>query len=186
MSRAIPSWCSRSSRSRTRSRSSSSRRSMVRSSNTASAATSRRAATATFSVIGCDVGGAGPTAPDSTALHAGYGRRRWQRPQPRPRARLGAPSLRLDRLGRQIARAEDLLRRELVSRDLDVLVDEVDGVLHAVHRDVAEAILLDVRRDRDALEDLDLLDHDLRVERFHELDLDAGGLLGIGERVLPT
>src|SRR5215813_8569891 len=176
MWRPIPSWCSRSSRSRTPSRSSSSRRSTVRSSNIASAATSRRAATATSSAIGCDVGGAGPTAPDSAALHAGYGRdsRQRQRPQPRPRARLRASSLRLDRLLRQIARTEYLLRRELVSRDLDVLVDEVDGVLHAVHRDVAEAILLDVRRDRDALEDLDLLDHDLRVKRLHELDLDAG------------
>src|SRR5262245_23627561 len=146
MSPAIPSWCSRSSRSPMPSRSSSSRRSTARSLSTASAATSRRAPTATSSVIGCDIAAA-PLGPSRGARRAS--------------------SLRLDRLGRQIARTEDLLRRELVAGDLDVLVDEVDGVLHAVHRDVAEAVLLDVRRDRDALEDLDLLDHDLRVERLH-------------------
>src|SRR4051794_2034523 len=57
------------------------------------------------------------------------------------------PTLRLDRPLRQISRAIDLLRRELVARHLDVLVDEVDGVLHALGRDVAEAVLLDVGRD---------------------------------------
>src|SRR2546430_870448 len=93
---------------------------------------------------------------------------------------------RQDRLVGEIAGREDLLGVQLFARHLDVVVDEVDGVLHPLLRDVAEAVLFHVGRNGHAPEDVDLLDHDLRIERLDVLQLNAGRRLRSGERVPPA
>src|SRR5262249_61604616 len=104
-----------------RSRSSSSRPSTGRNSNIASDAISKREPIAIFSDIGCDLIARKPAAIQSEMR-----------------------SLRLDRNVGKGSRTVDLFRRGLVAGYFDVVVDEVDGIFHAIGLNLTEDILLHV------------------------------------------
>src|SRR5215831_16766847 len=98
---------------------------------------------------------------------------------PDPHRRSRRVGSRADGFFREKALTVDVLRAEGPSCDVDVGVDEVDGVLELARINPTEAVLFGVRHHRQAAHYRKLLHDDGWIERLDHLYLQLGRLLRV-------